>query len=204
MSVVWDDERVAFADAAAWLVELTAAVGDRWEQPGLGQWDVRALVGHTSRALMTVETALDRPAAAAELSNRAAYYAAARALVAGPEVSERGRLAGQALGADPPGAVRALVERVLPRVATADGSELVTTVVGGMRFRDYLPTRVFELAVHGADLASALGLPSEVPPRPAVSSLRTAADLAVASGQAATVLRAVTGRTGLPSGFSLL
>jgi hypothetical protein len=200
----WDDERLAFSDAAAWFVELTAAVGDRWQHPGLGEWDIRALVGHTSRSLLTVESSLDRPAAAAELPAPAAYYAAARALVTGPEVSERGRLAGQALGADPPGAVRTIVARVLPRVARADGSELVTTVVGGMRFRDYLPTRVFELAVHGADLASALDLPAEVPPTAAASGLRTAADLAVTSGRAATLLRAVTGRTGLPAGFSLL
>lgn len=50
----WDDSRRAFADAAQWFVGVTAVVGDRWGQPGLGEWDVRALVGHTSRAFLTV------------------------------------------------------------------------------------------------------------------------------------------------------
>ena len=28
--------------------------GDRWDGTGLGEWDLRALVGHTSRAVTTV------------------------------------------------------------------------------------------------------------------------------------------------------
>src|SRR3954453_13442881 len=61
----WDDSRRAFADAAEWFVRTAALVGDRWQRPGLGEWDVRALVGHTSRSLLTVEMYLARPAAAA-------------------------------------------------------------------------------------------------------------------------------------------
>ena len=40
----------------------------------------------------------------------------------------------------------------------AAGEELLTSIVGGMRLADYLPTRVLELVVHTADLAVALGL----------------------------------------------
>ena len=39
-------------------------MGDRWERPGLGEWDIRALVGHTSRSLLTVEIYLARRPAA--------------------------------------------------------------------------------------------------------------------------------------------
>jgi len=62
MTFSWDDSRMAFADAAGWFVRTAAIVGDRWDRPGLGEWDVRSLVGHTSRALLTVETYLARPA----------------------------------------------------------------------------------------------------------------------------------------------
>ncbi|SDS93401.1 Mycothiol maleylpyruvate isomerase N-terminal domain-containing protein [Friedmanniella luteola] len=204
MTSTWDDDRHAFTDAATWVVALSRQVGDRWDRPGLGEWDVRALVGHTGRALLTVETYLGRPAATVAVSSTAAYYRAARELVGGSEVTERGREAGRALGPDPAAAVAEVVARVLPLVAGCDGAELVTTVVGGMRLADYLPTRVFELAVHGADLAAALDLPLDVPPTAAASALRLVADLAVADGRAGTLLRAVTGRTGLPGGYSVL
>ena len=38
----WDDSRRAFTDAAEWFVRTAALVGDRWNRPGLGEWDVRA------------------------------------------------------------------------------------------------------------------------------------------------------------------
>jgi len=57
---------------------------------------------------------------------------------------------GAALGCDPAAA------RVLPLLDGRDGCELVTTIAGGMRLADYLPIRTFELAVHTADLATAL------------------------------------------------
>jgi hypothetical protein len=68
----WDNSRAAFADAAGWFVRTAALVGDRWDRPGLGVWDVRSLVGHTSRALVTVETYLARPAAAVDIPSAAA------------------------------------------------------------------------------------------------------------------------------------
>jgi hypothetical protein len=200
----WDDERRAFADAAAWFADLTALVGNAWSRPGLGEWDVRALVGHTSRALLTVESYLQRPASSVEVGSPVAYYRATRPLVGGPEVVRRGRAAGWALGADPAAGFRAVVDRVVPLLDDRDGSELVTTLVGGMALRDYLPTRVFELVVHGADLAVAVDLPLDVPPGPASRALALVDDLTLAEGLAATVLRAVTGRTGLPDGFTLL
>src|SRR5215217_5755229 len=108
MPFPWDDSRRAFADAAGWFVRTAALVGDRWTESGLGEWDVRALVGHTSRSLLTVEAYLDRPAAA----------------------------------------VADIAARVVPIVGSKDGTELLTTVAGGMRLVDYLPTRIFELVVH--------------------------------------------------------
>lgn len=200
----WDSSRQAFADAAGWFVRTTALVGDRWDQPGLGEWDVRALVGHTSRALTTVETYLGRPAGKVEIASAPDYFRATRAAAAGPAVAARGRDAGAALGSDPAAAVAETAERVLALVDTRDGTELVTTIAGGMRLADYLPSRTFELAVHTADLAAALGVPPEVPAAAGRQALLVLADLALAGGLTGQLLLAATGRRGLPPGFSVL
>jgi len=62
----------------------------------------------------------------------------------------------------------------------------------------------FELAVHTTDLATALGVPSDVPATAAAQALHVVADLAVAAGLAGPLLLAATGRPGLPAGFSVL
>jgi uncharacterized protein (TIGR03083 family) len=204
MTDSWDDERRAFSDAARWFVDTAALVGDRWGEPGLGEWDVRALVGHTSRSLLTVEAYLARPADAVEIASAVEYFRATSAMAAGAAVAERGREAGVALGADPAAAVAEIADRVLALIGSADGGEQVTTIAGGMRLADYLPTRTFELTVHTADLATALGVPADVPATAAGQALRLVADLAVAGGRAGPLLLAATGRPGLPPGFSVL
>jgi uncharacterized protein (TIGR03083 family) len=204
MRFPWDESRRAFADAASEFVRTAALVGDRWQEPGLGEWDVRALVGHTSRSLLTVEEYLARPAATVEVPSAPAYYAATSAMAAGPGVAARGVAAGQALGDDPATAVAGLAARVLPLVERSDGTDLLTTLAGGMRLDDYLPTRTFELAVHTCDLATALGLPLVVPATAAAQALRLVSELAVSSGQAGPLLLAATGRPVLPPGYSVL
>lgn len=200
----WDESRRAFTDAAEWFVGTAVFVGDRWDRSGLGEWDVRALVGHTSRSLLTVELYLARPAAAVEVACAADYFRATRAAAADPAVAARGRDAGTALGADPAAAVAEIAARVLALVDSQDGTELVTTIAGGMRLADYLPTRTFELAVHTADLAAALDVPPEVPATAAAQALHLVADLAIGDGLAGPLLLAATGRPGLPAGFSVL
>jgi hypothetical protein len=200
----WEDSRRAFTDAADWFVRTAARVGDRWDRPGLGEWDLRALVGHTSRSLLTVETYLARPAAAIEVASAPDYFRVTRTVAAGPAVAARGRDAGTALGADPAAAVAEIAARVLALMEGRNGAELMTTVAGGMRLGDYLPTRTFELAVHTADLAAALGVPPDVPATAAAQALGIVADLAVGDGLAGPLLLAATGRPGLPAGFSVL
>jgi hypothetical protein len=73
-----------------------------------------------------------------------------------------------------------------------------------MRLGDYLPTRTFELAVHTADLAAALGVPPDVPATAAAQALQVVTGLALAHGLAGPLLLAATGRPGLPAGFSVL
>jgi uncharacterized protein (TIGR03083 family) len=204
MPFPWDESRRAFADAAGWFVSTTALVGDRWAEPGLGEWDVRALVGHTSRSLLTVEAYLARPAQTVEIPSAADYFRATRAMAAGPAVAQRGRDAGDALGDEPASAVAEIAARVVPLVDAQDGGTLLTTIAGGMRLEDYLPTRTFELAVHTSDLARALDEPLDVPATSAVQALRLVTELAAGDGRAGPLLLAATGRTGLPPGWSVL
>ena len=163
MTSSWEESSAAFFDASAWFLATITMVGDRWEDPGLGEWDIRALVGHTSRSYLTVEEYLGRPAAAVEVIDAVAYYQAIRKFYDTPGVAERGREAGRALGADPVAAVQQMAKRVEALVRTKDGSELLTSLGGGMRLVDYLPTRTFELVVHTADLCRALDVTPDVP-----------------------------------------
>jgi uncharacterized protein (TIGR03083 family) len=204
MDLTWDGTRRAFAEAARWFAGTVARADGRWDSPGLGEWDVRALVGHTTRALLTVETYLATPAASVDVASPAGYLRATAALAAGSDVTARGRAAGDALGPDPVGAVAAVAERVLRLLETEDGAALVTTVAGGMRLADYLPTRTFELVVHTCDLARALGVPADPPADAAGHALALVAATAAERGDAAGLLLALTGRTALPEGYSVL
>lgn len=201
----WTTAADAFEQAAHWFVR-TAARGDgRWEAAALDQWSVRDLVGHTSRALLTVETYLGHDPTTVEVHTPEDYFRRALAAIGDPgAVAQRGRDAGVALGPDPGDSVAEIATRVLATVRVANGDDLVTTPVGGMRLRDYLPTRTFELTVHTCDLAVALDEPLDVPAAAAVASVHLLGALAFRAGQAGPLLLAATGRTPLPTGFTVL
>src|SRR5205807_5821776 len=105
--------REAYEVAAELFVNTVEQVGPtQWEQPGLGVWTVRDLVGHTSRALLTVEMYLAEPAAQREVMQPVDYFPRAQAGRADPaSVAARGRAAGVALGPDPTTAVRDIAVR---------------------------------------------------------------------------------------------
>jgi hypothetical protein len=218
----WTGTVIAFDAATRWFVSVTTDIADRatdrpgvWDEVGLGEWTVRDLVGHTSRALLTVETYLDAAAAAdaggdgapVKVTSPAAYYE--RALAAGTPavIARRGRETAATLGARPAAAVAALAVRVSARVATLDGSEPADTPAGRIRISEYLPSRTVELTVHTSDLLQSQGVPAAeqtVPASAAAATLHVLADLAARKGVAAPLLRAATGRAPLPAGFTLL
>jgi len=203
--------REAYEGAATTLAETASKVGpSQWLEPGLGEWTLRGLVGHASRALLTVESYLARPAPKIDLERSVDYYLQVKAQTRGglndpAAIAARGREAGDALGADPAGAVRDIAARVLPLVARTGDAVIVGTPVGGMRLIDYLPSRVFELAVHTLDLGKALGLAVTLPPPTATLTLQLMAELAAEQpGLAAPLLLAATGRGPLPGGYTVL
>ncbi|MBV8929957.1 MAG: maleylpyruvate isomerase N-terminal domain-containing protein [Mycobacteriaceae bacterium] len=179
---------------------------DRWDDPGLGAWDLRALVGHASRSITTILTYIDTTTERADVANTAAYYLLVKRVAAADPsgVQERGRQAGRDLGADPPAAVDALAERVVARLASSQ-DRLISVIGGvGMWLREYLPTRTFELAVHSLDIAAAADV-SFAPPEDVLTEATVlAAQIAVAAGQGPTVLMSLTGRRALPASFSVV
>ena len=219
-----------FAAASAGFVEIVGSCPrDRLTDPALGEWTLRDLVGHASRAYLTLEDYLEaaRPACAADpsdgrqdshrtpeptagrrpprLGSATAYLLAARSGLADPTaVRDRGRVAGEALGDNPGQAVARLAARAVALVARTSGDAEVLTPVGRMVLSDYLPTRAFELTVHGLDIARAVGRRPPAALRVALRpALHLCADL-LSGDDRMTVLVALTGRAALPHRSSLV
>lgn len=204
----YDAALSTYASAARSFARLVADIPpDRWSGPGLGEWNLRSLVGHTSRSLTTVNTYLSSVAERIDIASPQEYFAHANAMEAelgSDEVVERGRQAGKYLGADPAASVHALVDLVLGKLS--DSGDHPIQVIGGLgiRLRDYLPTRTFELAVHSMDIAMALDVSFAVPEDVLTESTALAGQIAVAIGAGETVLMSLTGRRTLPESFSVV
>jgi hypothetical protein len=77
------------------------------------------------------------------------------------------------------------------------GDPLITVIGGaGIRLHTYLPTRTFELAVHGLDIARAVDISIALPADVLEEATALAAHIAAAEGNGETVLLALTGRDG--------
>lgn len=187
-----------FRQAGKAFADLVARVGPSdWDRPGLGVWSVRDLVGHTSRALLTVEEYLAAPEPEVERLHTPVEYFAMAAGADHDAIAQRGREAGEALGENPVLAVamvRARTLMVLQRALAEERDRLVETRGGGMRLSAYLPTRTFELVVHTLDLGAALGVDAGVPPVPLCGAAHLALDLALGSGRGPAFVLALTGR----------
>lgn len=204
--IVFERARKDFIEAADWvrrlLVEREAV---DWEAPGIGDWDLRALVGHTSRALLTVEQYLGYPAEREEITSPTEYFRRTSAIPGADadEVLARGVAAGRALGADPAGAFSEIATRVVALIDGA-GDPLLTCIAGGIRLSTYLPTRTFELVVHGIDVARATGADPAPPTAPLASAAALASELAVTGGDGVALISALTGRGTLGPGYTVL
>ena len=96
---------------------------NRWDGPGLGDWDLRSLVGHTSRSLITVSTYLQTTAEREDITDPAGLLRAdpglrVRRRRQPPSSNAAGRPAGTS-GDDPAATVDGLVDRVLGELAVA-------------------------------------------------------------------------------------
>ncbi len=224
------DYRRTFRTAAVSFVDLVSRLpADRWDEPGLGDWTLRDLVGHTaSSALRQVPAVLVAPAEApavrsavpsAAPAGRPAvpsvptaegYFAYARTVpadlyAAARQASARdARETARILGDDPATTVGELAARATQALAAAGDDDLVTTPGGAMRVCDWIPTRTFELVVHGLDAAAAAEVPAGFTDEAVTEATLLAARIATAVGDGPAVLRALTGRAPLSAGFSVV
>lgn len=199
--------RLWFSRAAdGFLVVLDSVRPEDLDRPGLGVWDVRGLLGHASRAFTTIETYLDAPTdGLAGLAGTVGYYRSGQSALADPDaVAQRGRIAGEELGEDPVERFREVASRVRTRLGAVSDSTRLATPLGVLVLGDYLPTRAFELTVHGIDLARAIG--ADVPQGLVIAArdaLQLAIELAGPDG-APDLLLTLTGRQQLTEGFSVV
>jgi uncharacterized protein (TIGR03083 family) len=200
--------RSTYASAATAFLELVEPIPlSRYAGSGLGDWDLRSLVGHTGRSFVTVATYLATRADSVAADSAAAYYSVVARVAKddGAGIVQRGSDAGRALGHDPVAVLResyAAAEAALDALGDAD--PVVRTAAGGMRVSDYLPTRTFELTVHSLDIARALGGAFEPPADALASTVALATESALGQGFGVDVVLALTGRQQLPPGSSVV
>lgn len=198
--------RTWFSTAASGYLQVVHGVASgQLAQQGLGDWDVRSLLGHATRAFQTIETYLAADQIEVALQAPEEYFVASRAgLADAAAVTNRGRDAGAALGSSPRSAIDEIAQRVLNLAAGTPDDAIASTPVGGIKLIDYLPTRAFELTVHGIDLARATGqtIPADLV-RAAVPAIELAARIADPDLRI-DLLLAATGRQPLAEGFTAL
>jgi uncharacterized protein (TIGR03083 family) len=196
-----------FAAAAHSFLDLVAEVPPaKWNEPALGVWDVRSLVGHTARAISTVETYLQAPPAAEVTAPDAeSYYAEVfTAYTDNDAIAARGVEAGKALTESSGEEFEATLNRALALIQSSGSDRLVAIGPIGIPLHEYLRTRVFELVVHSMDIANAVGLTHGIPSEVVANVADLAARVAVRKGDGEAILFAMTGRRPLPPRYSIL
>jgi uncharacterized protein (TIGR03083 family) len=196
-----------FEAAAHAFLDLVGQVGvAQWGEPALGVWDVRSLVGHTSRAITVVEQyLLADPAPAVTAPDAEAYYAAAfSGYTDNDAIAARGVEAGRHLSENSGEEFEATLGRALALIAENGPDRIVAIGPIGIPLGEYLRTRAFELVVHSMDIARATGLPHGMPSAVVEGVAELAARLAVRRGDGEDLLFALTGRRPLPSRYSIL
>jgi uncharacterized protein (TIGR03083 family) len=196
-----------FETAARSFLDLVAEVRPaQWADPALGSWNVRSLVGHTGRAILTVEQyLLADPAPEVTTPDAESYYAEVFSTYTDNDaIAARGVEAGKALTENSGEEFEALLQRALALVEQNGPDRIVAIGPIGIPLDEYLRTRVFELVVHGMDIAKAAGLPHGIPSEVVANTAELAARVAVRKGNGEDILFAMTGRRPLPPRFSIL
>src|SRR5690606_1189067 len=171
----YEEVRTAFRYASQWWRSVVGAVPDQmWDRPGLGEWSVRELVAHTSRAYKTINEYVQGDVKDPTPIATAAQYVRIVMAEETPHIhiAERGRREA-ASESDWVSATDRLAESAAAVIASCPASTRMHLFVGEMSIDQYLVTRVMELVVHGLDLSAAIDLPTEPP----VEAARMVSDL---------------------------
>ncbi|MDX1690719.1 MAG: maleylpyruvate isomerase N-terminal domain-containing protein [Acidimicrobiia bacterium] len=198
--MAWTRRLEAFRSAAEAIDPLVDTPTD-WSTPGLGTWTVAELLAHTLRALQTTHDYVMAPQPAGPPTVTAAgYYDAYLTWRADDPESADALVAGRSQGmvGDPDDLAdrwRRARGTAVSVVTDAGPDRGVETPFGVLNLHEYLRTRTLELAVHGLDLARAVGADGWHPPRVAVAdAIALLGELAVLRADGDQFLLAMTGR----------
>jgi uncharacterized protein (TIGR03083 family) len=192
--------------AEAFLGMVEQIEPQQWELPGLGNWNVRSLAGHTARAILTVENYLlqEEPSDITIPAAEDYYGSVFSQFTDAAAVEKRGVLAGEWLASDPVGQVSAAIGRAKALIDAQPPNRIVSIGGMGILISEYLRTRVFELVVHSIDLSRATGIRADLPESGVASATALAAGITVARGRGQDLLLALTGRASFPADFSVV
>jgi uncharacterized protein (TIGR03083 family) len=196
-----------FETAAHSFLDLVAEVKvSQWSEPALGVWDVRSLVGHTSRAITVVETYLSAdPALEVTAPDAEAYYATVfTEYTDNDAIAARGVEAGKNLNEDSGAEFEAALNRALVLIEQNGPDRIVAIGPIGIPLGEYLRTRVFELVIHSMDIAKATNQAHGIPADVIANVADLSARVAVRKGDGEAILFALTGRKPLRPRYSIL
>ncbi len=185
---------------------------DQMTLMALGNFSVRDLLGHTSRALSTIEDYIVPSIISVSQMTAVSYFThvwkplgSKERMLRDQNIEERAHSTALNFSEDMKEALHNLALRVENIVKNANDDTAVNTAAGEMKLIEYLPTRTFELSVHTLDLARATGKPIPVCLKPAIeASLMLASSLVIQNNEASEVLLALCGRDTLPTGYSIV
>ncbi len=149
--------------------------------------------------MSTVITYLKMPATTVTCPDAVAYYVyVADSPGEDDAIARRGVEAGSALGPDVAAGFAGLARQVrgVLELQPQGVDPVVQTLAGGMLLSRYLPTRTFELIVHGYDIAHAAGIEFAPHPRTVADTVALAARIGVALGHGRRLVPVLTGRAG--------
>lgn len=189
-----------FLDTTDAVTELVSRVPvEKMDEPAYGAWDLRSLIGHTSRAMSTVIRYLKMPATHVTCDDVVGYYVhIAQTPGEDDAIAQRGIQAGIDLGPDVSAGFASLARQVRGVLeAQPPGVDpVVSTLAGGMLLSHYLPTRTFELIVHGYDIAHAVDIDFTPHPDSVADTVLLAARVGIALGHGPRLVPVLTGRAG--------
>lgn len=163
---------------------------------GVGEWDLKELAAHTMRSVALPGRFLAEPEPEmADLESPLAYFLSY--LDGGEDmrnmVADRGRQEAESLTTDPATAFQQSLVTSLAAIGSARVDRRLATPFGSLSLDDYLATRVFELTVHGFDLAEATSITFQPPVDAVRITLQLLVDVAMARGRAENVIGALCG-----------
>jgi uncharacterized protein (TIGR03083 family) len=196
----------AFRAAATFFSDTVDKItSSQWDEPALGVWNVRDLVGHTNATVASVAEFAPNRADNANVQSAAQHYHISLAAEGiDDSIAEEGKTAGQELGDDVSESIHQTQDTSLAALNAVPDGTVIGYYHGGIKIEHYLEMCVLELTIHTLDIISATGIELDPPPAALSSTLHLLADLAVDSGFGGQLALLATGRGVIPDRFSVL